>query len=60
MLLNNVAPDYLTYTSLIKAYANNRKVNDAMCMLRRMKQEGVKPDLATYSPNALKKQNCVT
>jgi pentatricopeptide repeat protein len=50
MQLNHVAPDLSTYTSLLKAYAKNKKVDQAMCVLNRMKQEGVKPNLATSAP----------
>ncbi|KAF3341055.1 ATP-dependent Clp protease proteolytic subunit-related protein 4 [Carex littledalei] len=34
----------------LKPYAKNRKTDDAICIGKRMKQEGVKPELATYSP----------
>lgn len=39
-----------TYTSLVKAFAKNRKVDDVICVLRRMKQEGVEPELDACSP----------
>ncbi|KAJ4794433.1 Pentatricopeptide repeat-containing protein [Rhynchospora pubera] len=50
MVLNHGARDYSAYISLIKAYAQRRNVDGATCVLKRMKQEGLKPDLDAYSP----------
>jgi pentatricopeptide repeat protein len=50
MALNQIVPDYSTYSSVIKAYIKKRKLDEAICVLNRMKQGGVKPDLDTYAP----------
>ena len=50
MHLNHVASDLSTYTSLLKAFAKKRKVDQAMSVLNKMKQEGVKPDFAASAP----------
>ncbi|KAJ4818258.1 Pentatricopeptide repeat (PPR) superfamily protein [Rhynchospora pubera] len=50
IVLNHGARDYSAYISLIKAYAQRRNVDGAICVLKRMKQEGLQPDLDAYSP----------
>jgi len=40
----------------MKAYAKKRKVDEAMCVLKIIKQEGVKPDLVVpHTRNAIMK-----
>ncbi|KAJ4779974.1 hypothetical protein LUZ62_064231 [Rhynchospora pubera] len=50
MQINNEAPEYATCTSLIVAFAKNRMVDEAMRVLKRMEEEGVKTDLSAYAP----------
>ncbi|KAJ3697784.1 hypothetical protein LUZ61_001489 [Rhynchospora tenuis] len=50
VLLNYGARDNSACISLIKAYVKRRNIDEAMCVLKRMKQEGLKPDIDAYSP----------
>ncbi|KAJ4732790.1 Pentatricopeptide repeat (PPR) superfamily protein [Rhynchospora pubera] len=50
MVLNYGAQDNLAYISLIKAYAKRGNIDEAMRVLKRLKQEGLKPDIDAYSP----------
>ncbi|KAJ3705792.1 hypothetical protein LUZ61_009497 [Rhynchospora tenuis] len=50
VVLNHEARDYSAYISLIKAYVKRGNINEAMCVLKRMKQERLKLDIDAYAP----------
>ena len=44
-----VAPDAITYTSLITGCAERKLANRAQELLREMQDEGIEPDVYTYT-----------
>ncbi|KAJ4818257.1 Pentatricopeptide repeat (PPR) superfamily protein [Rhynchospora pubera] len=50
MVLCYGARDNSAYISLIKAYIKRGNIDEAMCVLKKVKQQGFKPDIDAYSP----------
>ncbi|KAJ4794430.1 Pentatricopeptide repeat (PPR) superfamily protein [Rhynchospora pubera] len=50
MVLNHGAQGNSACISLIKAYVKRGNIDEAMSVLKRMKQAGLKPDIDAYSP----------
>jgi pentatricopeptide repeat protein len=49
IISNNFVPTKQAYNSLLLAYSKNRKTNEALAIIREMKEKGLKPDIICYT-----------